>query len=491
MSADDFSQALKTKNQRLPTLPGIASMLIEAVHRDEPDIREISDIISKDPPLSAEVLKFVNSPYFGMRKKISSVLHASQMLGINAVKNLALSFSLVNSFTKADKFNYETFWKDSLIAAVSCKRIAQQVAPAFSEDAFFLGLLHDIGVLVLAEYFPTDYRQVVGEMTDADVNSVVLENRILGFDHMVAGHCLAEAWGFPDTLSVPIRYHHQPKQLADASDDIVTKTRVLHLATQFVTFFKQPEDVRRASALQFYADAYGYADKLDIDSCLNEVNQQVADVLPIFDITDFNRETYQALIEQAREALVSVSYDHIQQLIEQEQQIEDLKENISKDSMTSLYNHRAFHQILRQEIQRTARYGKPVSILIADLDNFKQINDSHGHLVGDKVIKLVAEILRSSARETDYIARYGGEEFSIICTETGIDGAFKLAERLRQSIADSRLIHDGVSIQVTVSIGIVSVENGEEITEEELIHRADQALYCAKKRGKNTCCSHL
>jgi diguanylate cyclase (GGDEF)-like protein len=491
MSEVDFLQVLQTKNMKLPTLPGIASLLIEAVHREDPDIQEISDIIAKDPPLSAEVLRFVNSPYFGLRKKISSVFHASQMLGINTIKNLALSFSLIKSFHGINDFDYSGFWKDSMIAAVSCKTIARRVIPPFSEDAFFLGLLHNIGILVLSEYFPTEYRLVLNEMSDEDANPTPLENQILGFDHMVVGHYLTKEWRLSDHLVLPIRHHHKPEEVENTSEEIVSITRLLHLATQIVAFFKQPKDVVRAGIVQHYIDAYGYNDQIKIEDTLSEVNRQVSDVLPVFDITDFSRDQYQVLIERAREALLSISLDHVQKLIEQQQEIDSLKENVSKDGMTSLLNHRSFHRMLHRELNRNARYGKPISILIADLDDFKKINDTHGHLVGDKVIKLVAGILRSNTRETDMVARYGGEEFGIICIETGIEGALKLADRLRESVSSCKFIHDNANIDLTVSIGLASVEGGERINKDELIHRADQALYRAKKSGKNTCCSHL
>ena len=143
-------------NDKLPTLPGIALKILEAVQRERPDLREIGEILATDPPLSAEVLRLINSSLYALPRKVTSAVHAVNMHGLNTVKNLALSFALIEQTrsTEDEQFDYPLFWKSSLTAAVSARLIAQQVAPAVSEDAFFIGLLHDMGMLTLARCMP-------------------------------------------------------------------------------------------------------------------------------------------------------------------------------------------------------------------------------------------------------------------------------------------------------------------------------------------------
>ena len=154
---------ISKKIGRLPTLPGVAMKILRAMGRDTPDIREISEIISLDAPLSAKVLKMVNSPFYGLSNKITSVHQAMVYLGLNTVKNLALSFSLLRAFEHKNKssFDYVQFSKDSLVGAIAAKLIAEKTNRQHGENAFFLGLLQNIGLPIMAESMPVQYEEVI------------------------------------------------------------------------------------------------------------------------------------------------------------------------------------------------------------------------------------------------------------------------------------------------------------------------------------------
>ena len=156
------------------------------------------------------------------------------------------------------------------------------------------------------------------------------------------------------------------------------------------------------------------------------------------------------------------------------------------DHLTGLFNRAHFDGSLKREINRCKRYGQSASLLLLDLDDFKRINDRHGHPVGDAVLKDVGRLLLQRLRDIDIAARYGGEEFAIILPETRRVGAFVVAERIRSEIERyfKRKTQDGGSLRVTVSCGISGYpEDGE--APETLVARADEALYRAKRSGKN------
>jgi diguanylate cyclase (GGDEF)-like protein len=150
------------------------------------------------------------------------------------------------------------------------------------------------------------------------------------------------------------------------------------------------------------------------------------------------------------------------------------------DGMTGLKNHRYFQQCLAQEYLRAKRYHNALSLIILDIDYFKQYNDEFGHPAGDEVIKQVAELLKTSARPSDCVARYGGEEFALILTETSQEGALKTAQRIRKSIVDSQWRQR----PITVSIGISSL-NEDTPDALSIIHQADKALYQSKANGRD------
>jgi diguanylate cyclase (GGDEF)-like protein len=155
------------------------------------------------------------------------------------------------------------------------------------------------------------------------------------------------------------------------------------------------------------------------------------------------------------------------------------------DDLTHLYNSRYLNQVLRRETKRASRSGRPLSLLFIDLDGFKGVNDTHGHLHGSRALVEAAAVIRSSARETDIVARFGGDEFALVLPDTGGEGAFAVGERIRDRIAEYRfLTADGLDIHLTASVGVATLPDVA-ASAEELVEAADKAMYHVKETGKN------
>lgn len=166
-----------------------------------------------------------------------------------------------------------------------------------------------------------------------------------------------------------------------------------------------------------------------------------------------------------------------------------LYELATKDGLTKLYIHRHFYMLLESEIKRVERYHHVLTLLMIDIDNFKIINDTYGHLAGDMVLKEIAALILKMVRHVDIAARYGGEEFTVILPETNVINGVILAERLRQKISEIKVeVSPGVIISPTVSIGMAEYPNAASGIK-ELIDAADKALYVSKAKGKN--CIHV
>lgn len=168
-----------------------------------------------------------------------------------------------------------------------------------------------------------------------------------------------------------------------------------------------------------------------------------------------------------------------------------LNEIATHDELTGLYNRREANRLLRREIEQFHRTHRVFSFALLDIDNFKSVNDTYGHQIGDEVIRWIAHQIRSNVRSTDFPARFGGEEFSILLPESSLDDAFSIAERIRQAIASNPFEtvyqnNQPVQLVVTISAGI-SIFAQVSKTEADLICEADQALYCAKDEGRNRC----
>ena len=163
-----------------------------------------------------------------------------------------------------------------------------------------------------------------------------------------------------------------------------------------------------------------------------------------------------------------------------------MKDLAMRDGLTGLFNRRIFDETLAQ--QAKSPNMRPVSLLLFDLDNFKQLNDTFGHQSGDQVLKSFAGILKESCRGHDLVARFGGEEFAIILSQTKATAAHAIAQRIRNRLAKTVFTFDGRQIQITVSIGLATCEDEGAIFTANLVKQADQALYQAKRMGKNKVC---
>lgn len=166
-----------------------------------------------------------------------------------------------------------------------------------------------------------------------------------------------------------------------------------------------------------------------------------------------------------------------------------IKIRADHDGLTRIHNRRAFDERLVEELRRHQRYNQPMSLLMLDIDLFKTVNDSYGHLVGDKVLREVGRLLADSLRSTDFTARFGGEEFMVLLPQTGEDASRVLAERLRGAIAGARFRHEGQAFSITVSIGVTTLLPGALTKRRELLEKVDKALYQAKSLGRNQVCT--
>lgn len=164
---------------------------------------------------------------------------------------------------------------------------------------------------------------------------------------------------------------------------------------------------------------------------------------------------------------------------------EALRVQATHDSLTGAWNHGAIIEMLERELARAKREGSTLGVVLADLDHFKQVNDHHGHLAGDEVLRAAAQRMTRALRRYDFLGRYGGEEFLILLPRCGLADALGLAERLRRSVAADPVVSAAGEIRFTMSLGVTASDQEDPSAAEALLHRADEALYQAKRQGRN------
>ena len=208
---------------QLVPFPAIAMEVIRLVDNPKTSAAKLGQVISQDQALAAKVLKVANSPFYGFPKQISTINFAIVVLGFETLKEIVLSVSLASSLAKRldSNFDIEKFWRHALACGTTSRILARDFGYRVSGEAFIAGLLHDIGILILAQYFKKEFKEIVtvgnrGDFPFADVEKSFLE----GATHAEIGAWLAERWNFPEQLVEAIMYHHTP-ELAVKNPELV------------------------------------------------------------------------------------------------------------------------------------------------------------------------------------------------------------------------------------------------------------------------------
>jgi diguanylate cyclase (GGDEF)-like protein len=155
------------------------------------------------------------------------------------------------------------------------------------------------------------------------------------------------------------------------------------------------------------------------------------------------------------------------------------------DALTDIHNKRYLLEFLDRELSRSARYNRPLALILFDIDRFKSINDEHGHLGGDFTLREVGALVKATIRKEELFARYGGEEFVVVLPETTAEGGYAVAERIRSLIEKHPFQYEGKSYNVTISAGLAATNGDEALTPTEILRQADEKLYQAKNEGRN------
>ena len=238
--------------------------------------------------------------------------------------------------------------------------------------------------------------------------------------------------------------------------------------------------------LALSAGALRIADgELDVVIESKESDDELGVMLRAFNTMAARQRKNQVALERSRREVEDANA----QLVEQNRELQRVNEVFQQlsitDDLTSLHNHRFFQEHLPREIKRAARTGEPLCLVLADIDDFKALNDRYGHAVGDAVLRRVAAVMNESVREMDLLARYGGEEFVVLAARTDLDGALSLAEKIRAAIGNTSFAEVGFEgtedIRVTASFGVARYRGDDKA----FFNDADRALYSAKGSGKD------
>ena len=497
-----YSEALLrqliTDQLTLPSPPAIAVQILSTMQREEFSMQELARIISADPALTAKLLRVANSSFYALPNQVTTVERAITVLGMNVIKNIALSFAITGEMLRQshDSFDFNFFWRRSVTSAVAAELLTAALGRK-DEDIFVTALLHDIGVLVLYIGKGEEYSQLFAERAAADVPLFILERQRLGFDHQMVGATLINDWGLPASIVQPMRYHHEP---AAAPEAYRPAAEILSFAGRLSAVYSEGDSAYQVRLLREELEKTYDLREDQIRELVDRVASESIELLKTFEIDPGDLRPFSQMLQEANQQLgqLNLSYEllvlELKQAKEKAERLatdlreanERLKELAFRDGLTGLYNHRYFQEVLDTQLALSRRGQNALSLVIFDIDFFKKVNDRYGHPVGDLVLVNLAKTAAGLVRSTDIIARYGGEEFAVILPETDAKGIKVFAERLRRGVQKMVTESEGREISVTISVGgaVFDPEFGQ-LTKEMLIEAADKAVYASKEGGRN------
>ena len=482
--------------RNLPSPPAIALQIIELAQDPDVDLGAAAAVIALDPALSARLLRVANSPLYAGRRRVDTLAQAMTMLGLNATLSLALGFSLARSLRGTDgaAAEQERIWKRSVLSALAARLLGAHAGLERLEDLMLAGLLQDIGALALLQARPDAWLALQGEADG--VVTLQREREALGGDHVQAGTWLARHWQLPDYLCEAIAASDgepDPENLFQAC--VVASGAV---ATLWLAGHDDDGALRTAAEAHIHAGGVGGPGTLD--GLLAQMASAADGFGALFDMRIVQPAHLQAIIEQARELLVLRNLREIQEATRarrevnaSEERIRRLTEQSRRDPLTGVYNRLQLEEVLEREFASAVAAGQPLSIAFVDLDDFKRINDRHGHLVGDQVLRQFAQTLQRMLRSTDLVARYGGEEFLVVLGQSNETAAARVLQRILDETARTPMaVVDGHPLHVTFSAGLATRDGGTSpfADARAMLQAADQALYDAKRRGRNQVGQH-
>jgi two-component system, cell cycle response regulator len=484
----------------IPTLAPIMRRLL-ALKGDNSDSKLLLELVQNDAAIASRLLRATNAPgQYG--DPDSNVAKAVDRLGLQNVRHLALATTFrddeMEDAEPEEQLRMQWIWQRSLCTAVAAETLAERAGLSEVHHYRSLGLLLDIGILFLLNNFPDEYSPLLDRWRTEGGYLTEIEIDQLGVDHTIVGQQLAKAWSLGPELEMAIR-HHSVRE-PDASSEMNLQVLVLANLSSAVLFEdRHKSGLERAmsfAAARFDIERQEFLDILQrislvADGAAVRIAIEAGPAVPYVDLlrsinVELGRATLSAE-QMVRELEIAMQKANTL-AIKLEEANRKLRHVANIDPLTHIYNRRFFEEFLEWNFNRAKRYDTTLGCLMVDIDHFKKVNDTYGHLTGDRVLEGIAETLRENLRNTDIIARYGGEEFIVLLPDTRADAVAVTAAKLKEAAKKKSFAAAKKPLHITISIGYIAYipsRMPEIVSPEDLIRTADLNMYQAKIHGRD------
>lgn len=482
---------------RLPSLPTIAVQVLEVFGDPSAPIQRVAELVQADPAMASKILKAANSSRFGLKREVADLRQAISLMGKAKVTPIILSFSLASeSIADPEHAAYfQRFWLRSFAQATAGEVLGSALGPGFASECFTVNLLSGIGQLALLKNGVDQYIECLARAKYGEDSLENLERETYGVTGKELSLQMLETSGLPQRCIEAIAVTVPGSMILPTTQDAESLGQVASVADAYARFLCDSD-----SAVGMILVQERMADlkicNVDMESLSSQVRIKLDESTSLFDLDTDILPDPEDLLQDALDQLADFT-DRMQDNPEKvptelvaengrlKQQVEDLVRQTSTDPLTGVANRAFFDRRIAEMTKQCLRRHVEMGIAVVDIDHFKKVNDTYGHLAGDAVLKTVAENLEHATRSNETLARYGGEEFTVLLEDIKPGGMQVMGERLRATVENLQINFEGQDIPVTISVGIATGMPTAETFGKTLFADADAALYSAKLNGRN------
>jgi diguanylate cyclase (GGDEF)-like protein len=488
MNAEMLEEILSCPS--LPSLPAVAVRVVELTKDTNVSMDELASSIQNDQALAAKVLRTVNSSFYGLRQRCTTIHQAIVMLGLSAVKSLALGFSLVSSLggEDGDGFDYVRYWRRGLYTGVAAKCVAHAAGRDFEDEAFLGGLLQDIGMMVMFRALGDRYVAVLQETGGDHRKLVRCEIAALEVQHPDIGAMLAQRWKLPEELVLPVKYHERPTAAPANHTDLVRCVGVGNFAHDVLTDEDPTPALRR---FHERVKSWFNIDGEQADELICKIAEGAKEISSLFKLDTGAYSDADEVLRRANERLVELSM-----LRDKEQTGEDginalVKDGDQIDALTGAHTQTSMGLLLYPAFEAAKDKGETLGVVRVQIDGFASIAASHGTEVSDQVLVGVTALLKKEFESGGgLICRDGENSFVVLMPGVGRVGIVKAAEEFRRDLERAARAWTssgaGAPVSVTASIGVAVMEPPVVFAKPEtLLSAAGRAAEASNRAGGN------
>jgi diguanylate cyclase (GGDEF)-like protein len=402
--------------------------VIELTDDPRASASDITGLIQGDSGLSSKILKTVNSAFYGLSTPVASIERAQVLLGLKAIKTLALGFSLVQTMDGENNgFDYTGFWRRSVHAAACAKALAARTNCMEPDEALLGGLLADIGMVVLHRTISDRYDTVVLDSGGRHQELVRLELLELDITHAVVGATLAERWRFPASLIAPIRYHDQPTAAPRAQQ---TATKCVGVASLGASALTEADPTPSLRQYINRAKSWFALEQDEAESLLQEASEIASAFAKLLNVQVGPPANAQSLLEEANQKIIDLSIED-----RLGEAVADVREDNGIDEATGAISRRHLLERLEDAYQRTIESEGDVTLAVVDIAEYRALRSEDGEAVASEVLREVARRLEQFFKRLGGdVARVNAETFGVLLPGVDHENAVKLCRRLTSSM---------------------------------------------------------